>query len=861
MTRSRSPLVHGRQASIANDTKFHRLVQDAVAHVFDPIYLQTHALARLLVVESESTAPTGRALQTLLVEAIASLKPLKETPANVKAWRRYRILQLRYVDGWEIADVLRELAIGRSEYFREHRRALNAVASLVGEQFQRISDGAATQHEFQDKRDGGADKHVVETPHNLPLALTSFVGRDQEMNEATQALKRTRLMTLTGTGGCGKTRLALEIARQMVEDYQDGVWFVDLAPVVDQTTISHVVARAIGFHPESNCSGASQVIDFLSSRRVLLLLDNCEHLIDGCASFVEKLLQAAPDLCVLATSREALSVAGEVQWPVSPLTVPATSDPIEHIVASPAVRLFVDRVQSVVPGFSLTEENSGAVVDLCRRLDGIPLTLELAAARLSAFSPEQLAARIDHRFGLLSSDRHTAIPRQQTLEATVDWSYQLLTDREQRLFNRLSVFAGGWTLDAAEAVCSGGGINGMEVPRILAHLVGKSLVLAEPDSHGDVRYRMLETLSTYAWQKLVESGEKTAIVASHAEHFRARVEQLDWLGLSWTTEPRPAWLEREHDNLRTALNRMCLDDDMDRALHFGAALGSTWLRSGHIGEARETLERVLSLRSPDEISNGRAWALFALAHLVARHGDYDEVDRLYDESLSVFRVLEDRFGEAWVLTQQATMAFMRGDLTLAREKVSQSESTWNPHPETDESDRRATLRYTQRLARGYITVYQGDFAATRAVLEPLLAEQRAAAVPASSYLLGVLGQAFKGQGHLDRALRHYREALINGRDNDDIANMAYTLERIAGLVAALEQYERAAQITGFALSLRKRVQAAPGVPQAALREREMSRARQALGEERYAALVAAGEELSFDEGLAEALLVEDPLDS
>jgi predicted ATPase/class 3 adenylate cyclase len=361
-------------------------------------------------------------------------------------------------------------------------------------------------------------------PNNLPYQVSTFVGREAEMTKIRELLRGTRLLTLTGAGGVGKTRLALQAAAEMLYEYPDGVWLVDFAALSDGGLVWQVLATALSVREEPGQALAETVLAHLSKRNALLLLDNCEHLVEACARLAEDLTKQCPATRILATSREALRAEGETVWRVPSLSVPHPEPGIrpqpEQLTQYEAVRLFVDRATKAKPGFAVTSENAPAVAEICSRLDGMPLAVELAAARTSSLTPRQIEQRLDERFRLLTGGRRTALPRQQTLEATVDWSYDLLPQTEQRLFARLSVFAGGFTLEAAETVCAGDGIDPTDIADILGELVAKSLAIADTE-----RYWMLETLREYGRRRLKESREAEEAVQRHAAFYAALAEE------------------------------------------------------------------------------------------------------------------------------------------------------------------------------------------------------------------------------------------------------------------------------------------------------------------------------------------------
>ncbi|MGE5264534.1 MAG: ATP-binding protein, partial [Acidobacteriota bacterium] len=378
-------------------------------------------------------------------------------------------------------------------------------------------------------------------PNNLPIQLTSFVGREKEIVQLKHQLTTTRLLTLTGSGGTGKTRLSLQVAAEVLDTFKDGVWFVELAPVADPALLPQTVAFALGVPEQPGRAILDLLIDHVRAKQLLLILDNCEHLIDACAKLVDKLLRAAPDLKIVTSSREDLGIAGETVHRVPSLSVfePGQAPTLDAILHSECVRLFLERASAVQSSFQLTEKNAPSIAQICRRLDGIPLAVELAAARVKVFSPEQIASRLDNRFGLLTGGSRTALPRQQTLRALIDWSYDLLSEPEKTLLRRLAVFSSGWTFEAAEAVCAGEGIEQANVLDLLSHLVDKSLVVVEESDAEGARYRLLETIRQYARDKLLESGESVRVRDRHlafylefAEHNEPNLfipDEIEWL--------------------------------------------------------------------------------------------------------------------------------------------------------------------------------------------------------------------------------------------------------------------------------------------------------------------------------------------
>jgi predicted ATPase/DNA-binding CsgD family transcriptional regulator len=489
-------------------------------------------------------------------------------------------------------------------------------------------------------------------PNNLPLQLTSFVGREREMAEARRLLGESRLLTLTGPGGSGKTRLALAVADEVVEDFDGGAWVVELASLSDPDLVPQAVAEALSMREQPNRPLSATLADSLGARRLLLLLDNCEHLVEGCAALADALLRACPNLRILATSREPLGVAGETVWLVPPLTLPDPQHPpvIESLARYEAVRLFVERAKAVVSTFELTQQKASAVTQLCNRLDGIPLAIELAAARVNVLSVNQIAERLEDPLKFLTASSRTASPRHRTLRKTLEWSHDLLSGPERRMFGRLATFAGGWTLGAAEAVCSGDGIEEADVLDLLSSLVDKSLVfVSESDSESMARYGLLEPVRQYALERLEESEEEEAIRRKHAEHYLALAEeaeprlkgarQAEWLGR----------LEREHGNLRAALSWSLEGGDADLGLRLAGALERFWWARGHLSEGRRWLERGLA-RSGASPAAARAKALNEAGWMALWQDDLERAVALLEEGFASFKELKDEPGIAASLT-------------------------------------------------------------------------------------------------------------------------------------------------------------------------------------------------------------------
>jgi predicted ATPase/class 3 adenylate cyclase len=517
--------------------------------------------------------------------------------------------------------------------------------------------------------------------NNLPMQLTSFVGRGAELADLDKLLRVSRLVTLTGVGGTGKTRLAYQLAADASHEFPDGVWVAELASLTDPDLVANALATEMGLHPQPGESIRKTLASVVGHQTVLVILDNCEHLLDASADLASELLQAGPGVKVMATSREALGVAGEVSYPVASLGVPRGELPEgESALRYDAVELFVERAALVRPGFLLTAENVEAVVQICRRLDGVPLAIELAAARIRSLSPEDIAGRLDDRFRLLTGGSRTSLPRQQTLEATVAWSYEHLTEVEKLVFARLSVFSGGFTLESAELVCAGDGLGLLDVADVVLGLVDKSLVAMDQDETR-TRYRLLETLRQYARDRLPEQSDPDHFRHKHAGTFADLGEQLAPALQGRDQVEAFRQLEAEHDNFRGALTWAQEAPDPVLVLRMVAALARFWEESGHWIEGRiwksmaaiedETLPLDLQIKAAlggldmtlsedktklaaltqqalerarrlgDQALIGRAMAAHGLA--IAWLGESDESIEMLESAVQLFRAGDDQW--------------------------------------------------------------------------------------------------------------------------------------------------------------------------------------------------------------------------
>ncbi len=523
-------------------------------------------------------------------------------------------------------------------------------------------------------------------PHNLPIQLTSFVGRERELGELKPLLQASHLLTLTGPGGTGKTRLALRLAAEELESFAAGVWLAELAPLADPTLVPHTVAATLGVRELPDRPILDVLRDCVRAKSLLLILDNCEHLITACAQLAEALLRAAPGLRILATSREAFGIAGETTYRVPSLPLPDGARPgqpraLDALARNDCVRLFAERAAATHPAFHLTTTNTPAIAEIGRRLDGIPLAIELAAARTKVLPPEQIAAGLDDRFRLLTGGSRTALPRHQTLRALIEWSHELLSEPERVLLRRLSVFAGGWSLEAVQAVC--GEELGADVLETLAHVADKSLIDVEDAADAtEGRYRLLETIRQYAHAKLVEAGEAERVSDRHLAYYIRCAEEAE---PHLRSAGQLAWvqrLEREHDNLRTAL-AWALERGMgDRALQLSGALGYLWELRGYWSEAHRWLNDALTLAEREQAKSSaaaephtpararvawRARAIYWAARLRFAVLFEPAVSHAIGvESLRLWRELGDTWWMAVVLEHVGFMSSTYGDVVSAR---------------------------------------------------------------------------------------------------------------------------------------------------------------------------------------------------
>jgi len=687
--------------------------------------------------------------------------------------------------------------------------------------------------------------------NNLPIQLTSFVGREREIVEVKRLLGDARLVTLTGSGGAGKTRLALQVSANLLDDYPDGVWLAEFAPIADPVLVPKTVATALGVPEQPGREIIETLVDALRSKTLLLALDNCEHLLAACADLAVALLRACPRVRILATSREGLRVPGETLWRVPSLSFPDVRHlpPSEDLVLYDAVRLFVDRAMSTTPGFAVTGENAPAVAQICQRLDGIPLAIELAAARVNVLAVAQIAARLDDRFRLLTSGSRTALLRQQTLRGAMDWSYGLLEEREKTFLRRLSVFAGGFTLDAAEKICAGKEVDKGDILDLLTSLVDKSLV-GFSGQDGQERYRLLETIRQYARDRLLESGETEEVRRRHRDWYMVLAEQAApelhgprqqlWLGR----------LEAEHDNLRAALEWSEAEKDgAEAGLRLAGAVQRFWFMHGHWSEGRRWLEGALE-RSGEAPPSALPKALVGATHLAWRRGDYGLAATLGEKGLDLCRKLGDKVGTALFLRHLGQIAIEQAHYDRATALLEESLKSTNE----------LGIKWSSGIALAQLGLGardQGDYRkATALYTESLTLFRELGDKFLIAYALRHLGLVLLRQGDYRRAGASFLESLILCREVGDRWVSQECLEGLAQLTSAKGHYEHAARLFGAAEASREILGYRFHPPDQACHAASVVCTHAALGDADFATACAEGRTMTLEQATEYALLQE-----
>ena len=662
---------------------------------------------------------------------------------------------------------------------------------------------------------------------NLPSQLTSFVGREKEIVAINKLIATSRLTTLTGPGGTGKTRLSLRVASDLIDSFGNGVWFVELAPISDPALVTQTVMTTLGLREETGHTPSEILIDYLRAKTVLLILDNCEHLVAACAQLAETLLQTCPSLCLLVSSREALGIPGEAVYRVPSLAIPDlhTAQSAGSILKSEAACLFIDRAKSVAPAFAVSDENAAAIAKVCARLDGIPLAIELAAARVKILKVEQIAERLDDRFRLLTGGSRTALPRQQTLRALIDWSYDLLSETESSLLRRLSVFSGGWTLEAAEQVCGDDQLPKMDILDLLMQLVNKSLVVVDADEDTETRYRMLETIRQYAREKLFESDNGVLIRDQHLNYFMQLAERAE---PQLTGPDQVAWLKHlqsELDNIHAALE-WALGQNIEMGLRLASALRWFWITYDYLRDGSEQFTHLLAQAQALAESPARVKALTVHSILCIYLGDFSRACALAEESLAFYRAWDDRRGQAdalfilgWAQNQLdnnvGSLLFEESEAlyrTLAdREGLARALWLLGLFFNDKREYARASVYLEESLALcraignlggisralnalGWQAIWRNDYAVARARLEEALQVNRPLGKVRMAITIEGLGELAFRQGEYAQARVRLEESLSVMRESGQILYSRWLLVRLGYVTMRQGDAERARAI-------------------------------------------------------------------
>jgi predicted ATPase/class 3 adenylate cyclase len=727
--------------------------------------------------------------------------------------------------------------------------ALSADAALLDLGKHRLKDLARPERIFQLAIDGLPAEfppiRSLETPSNLPTLRTSFVGREREVARLRELLRGPGLLTLTGPGGTGKTRLSLRVARALLEDYSDGVFFVELAPITDASLVPSTIADAVGARAEGRRPVLDTLRDHLRDREVLLVLDNFEQVLSA-APLVAELLESAPRIRVLVTSREPLHLSGEQEFPVPPLELPDSGAAApDRLAGSGSVALFVQRATAVDPGFAITDANAAAVAEICRRLDGLPLAIELAASRVKLLPPQSILERLERRLELLTGGSVDLPARQRTLREAIGWSDELLDDPERLLFRRLSVFSGGWTLEAAEAVVPAEGEPRTDLLDGLGSLVDKSLVTRLATESGAARFTMLATIREFAAERVEAAGEGDAVRARHAAFFLALAERAE---PHLRKVERKQWLdelELEHDNLRAAL-RWAIDvADAPVALRLVAALWRFWQMHGHLAEGRRRADEAVALPAASGRTSERQRALTALGGLGYWQEDVPAFSRAYEESLAIARQRGDRPAEAEGVYNLSYARAYAGEIPDALELLEQARAMFD-----ELGDRRGiadTLWFRAVGAR-----LTGDLPRARALAAESLALYRETGDRfGMTDALFAVGRVAFDEGDLSTMAACFFEALDNEQEVGNRTGMGIVLDHLAARAGARSDHLRAVRLGGASAAIKQAAGGHAPPPLIDLPDPRVA-AREVLGDAAVAAAWEEGRAMPLERALAYA---------
>jgi predicted ATPase/class 3 adenylate cyclase/Tfp pilus assembly protein PilF len=630
-------------------------------------------------------------------------------------------------------------------------------------------------------------------PNNLPFQLTNFIGREKEMREVKELLAGTHLLTLLGSGGSGKTRLALQVGADAIDHYNNGVWFVELEQLSDPILLPQTINQALKVQEESQKSPEDTLCAYVKDKEMLIILDNCEHIADACAHIAEKLLRSAPKLKMIVTSREALKCDGEQTHRLPSLETPQKRKKYtsEQLAEFESVKLFVERAQAVNPSFGITDENAPVIAGICSDLDGIPLAIELAAARIKVLSVEKIYERLSDRFKLLTGGKRTALPRQQTLKALIDWSYELLADNEKRMWEKLSVFSGGWTMEAAEKICHDDEISEYDILDILINLTEKSIIIYDGEKD---RYRMLESIRQYGDDLLKNSGNKEAMSAMHLKHF---------MELAITSEVKLAgdevkkWLEileTENGNMEAAMHWSVSGGDQNEGGKLAASFANYWLNRSYLTTASYWLDLILA-GSP-EMDRAIRGNILGIAGLFANMlGDSEKAEKLIEEGLVISRELGNKDDVASGLNNLASVVYERGDYTKARELIEETLAI------DRESGDPSKISFSL-INLGTVARLQGDYETAGKLLEESLAIRRKAKNKfAISSSLNTLGILHSNLGEYEKAKAYVQEGLKIAEELGNNYGIADAYGLMGNIEASIGNFEEAKKLQKDSLQI------------------------------------------------------------
>ena len=720
---------------------------------------------------------------------------------------------------------------------------VSTLRKLLGDRAIATIPGRGYRFTLGDSADTGPSCPLPSPRHNLPAQLSSFIGREREIERVKELLLNARLVTLTSAGGTGKTRLSLQVASQVMDDFPDGVWFVELAPIDDEQRVAQVVAFVLGVKEEGGRPILEALAGHVRSRQLLIVLDNCEHVVGACAALAKELLRSGPGVKIVASSREHLHVPGEATYPVPALAVPEDEalDP-GTLTRYEAVRLFVDRTSAVNPAFTLTKDNALAVTRICRRLDGIPLAIELAAARARALSVERISVLLDDCFRVLTAGDPAGLPRQRTLRASIDWSYDLLSIPERMVLRRLAVFAGGWSIEAAEAVCGGGDVAAATVVDLLSNLVDKSLV--ERDGQGE-RYRLLETVRQYAQELLAASGEEEATRRAHFDFFLAFAERAkpELIG-----PDQAAWLERidaDRENLLLA-HRWCQQAKLDpeAGIRLASSLKHFWIIRGRTQTGHRVMAEALA-RMPARNAI-RCMGLFDAGQLSNLMGRNAEGRAYLEESLAIAREIGDERRIAAILQPLGMACLELGDRAMARSYLE------------DGVIRAMAIGIPRNIAAannalGQLLRFEGRADEAQPLYEQALAVLRSVGDRESSAIIMLnVAMSQVARGLPDAARAVLLEVIGIAQELGSRREGQSLMEVTAGLAATLEDWAGAAVFFGAAEALQSQSGLYRDAADAAFLEPLVARTRERLGEAEFNLRGEDGRALSYEKAIARA---------